>query len=293
MNTSASLPVRDNKRIFAQFEAGTISTTSIINMTQEKAVKEVDTSSVEATADRSSKRSRMHSPVSEPTKVIVVPSTATPTDADDASLPLMPIVFNSVPLPNPTESKVSPDEYLQQLIKAQLGVSLKVQNGLELGEDYFTPITEEQHAAYTMEVLTPARDNNVEALKELVEQKGRQAVDCVNRFGESLLNLACRRGFTETAEFLLSDKIGLNVKAKDDFGRTALHDAMWNPKPQLEVCAWLIEREPSLLLVTDKRGNTPFQYAREEDFSTWRQFLFDNRSKLEGLAAPATMKRFC
>jgi len=197
-------------------------------------------------------------------------------------------------LPDPKESKAEPDEFLRLLVKAQLGVELKVRKGLDLASEggYFPDITEEQQAAYTMEVLTPARDNNVDALKALVEAKGRQAVDCCNRFGETLLNLACRRGFTEVAEFLLSKEIGLDVRMKDDFGRTPLHDACWHPKPQLDICGWLIERDPTLLLVSDKRGNTPFQYAREEDWPTWRQFLFDHRASLQQLTEPATLKRF-
>ena len=249
--------------------------------------KQLDSSScVTVDNDRDVKRTRMHSPVTG------TPKETIPCNADDCGLPSLPIVKDAV-LPDAKDSKLSPDEFLLALVKAQYGVSLKTVKGLELGEDYFKPITDEQHAAYTMEVLTPARDNNVEALKELVNQKGRQVVDCVNRFGESLLNLACRRGFTETAEYLLSQDIGLDVRSKDDFGRTALHDAMWFPKPQLEVCGWLIEREPSLLLVSDKRGNTPFQYARSEDYATWRQFLLDNRNLLQGLTEPTTLKRFC
>merc|ERR1712087_1096740 len=144
-----------------------------------------------------------------------------------------------------------------------------------------------------MDVLMPARDNNVQALKDLVDQKGPQVVNCVSRFGESLLNLACRRGFTEVAEFLLSDEIGLDVRLKDDFGRTPLHDLCWNPKPQLDICSWLLKRDPSLLLIADKRWSTPFQYARAEHFPTWRQFLYDNRASLRLLTEPSTLKQFC
>jgi len=244
------------------------------------------------TNNKNCKRTRLHSPVAEPKKAELPTPSEEETSAD---LPPIPhaILKEDDELPNPVESQLEPDEYLKALVKAQYGVTLKFKSGLELGEDYFKPVTEEQNAAYTMEVLTPARDNNVEALRVLVRENGRQAVDCVNRFGESLLNLACRRGFVETAELLLSDEVDLDVRSKDDFGRTALHDAMWNPKPQLEICRWLIAREPSLLLVTDKRGNTPFQYARAEDYNVWRKFLFDNRSSLQGLTKPETLKRFC
>lgn len=230
---------------------------------------------------RDVKRTRTESPETTAKKLTV--------HAKD--MPLLPIVTDAK-IPDPKESKAEPDEYLKELVKAMFGVDVKVRNGLDLGEEYFKPITEAQQAAYTMEVLTPARENDVKTLKELVAAKGPQVVNCVNRFGESLLNLACRRGFTEVAEFLLSDEISLDVRLKDDFGRTPLHDTCWHPKPQQDICSWLIQRDPSLLLVTDKRGNTPFMYARAEDFPTWRQFLFDNRDSLQLLTEPSTLKLF-
>lgn len=256
------------------------------NMTTKIAVEKNEISSISEAASsepgRDVKRSRMDSPKTEGMKLRM--------QAKD--LPLLPIISDAK-LPDPKESKAEPDEYLKQLFKAMYGVDVKVRGGLDLGEDYFKPVTEAQQAAYTMEVLTPARENDVKTLKELVAAKGPQVVNCVNRFGESLLNLACRRGFTEVAEFLLSDEINLDVRLKDDFGRTPLHDACWHPKPQEDICGWLIKRDPSLLLVTDKRGNTPFMYARAEDFPTWRQFLFDNRDSLQLLTEPSTLKQFC
>eukprot|EP00797_Seminavis_robusta_P031819 Sro69_g038470.1 ANK (243) ;mRNA; r:29284-30012 len=235
--------------------------------------------------DRDVKRSRRHSPVT------VGPSACIP-DVSNVDTPLLPIL-SDVKLPDPKDTDVDPDEYLLLLVKSLYGVQLKVSPALDLGDDYFKPVTPEQQAAYTMEVLTPARDNNVDALKEIVAKKGSQAVNCVNRFGESLLNLACRRGFTQVAELLLSDDIGMDVRMKDDFGRTPFHDACWHPTPLLEICGWLIQRDPSLLLVADKRGCTPFMYARSNDWPAWREFLFENRDALQLLTEPATLKRFC
>jgi Ankyrin repeats (3 copies) len=274
---------RTKKRIFAELES--LSSGNLYSMVANNTEKIVETANaaLSSDADRDAKRSRRDSPKTVGAKTVNVRS---------ENMPLLPIIADAE-LPDPKETKVEPDEYLQQLVKALYGIDVKVRNGLDLGDDYFKPITEAQQAAYTMEVLTPARENDVKTLKELVAAKGPQVVDCVNRFGESLLNLACRRGFTEVAEFLLSDEINLDVRLKDDFGRTPLHDACWHPKPQLDICGWLIKRDPSLLLVTDKRGNTPFMYARAEDFATWRQFLFDNRDSLQLLTEPLTLKQFC
>ena len=37
----------------------------------------------------------------------------------------------------------------------------------------------------------------------------------------------------------------------------------------------MLKRDPSQLFVGDKRGHTPFAYARREHWSAWRKFLHD------------------
>jgi len=182
-------------------------------------------------------------------------------------------------LPDPSED-VSPDIYFLRLVEAMTGKSLKCKSSLELN-DYFQPITQERLDAYKMEVVSMTRQNNVHELMEFFEKHGRDSLNCVNRFGETLLHMVCRRGFTELVSFFLGEKVLLDPHVRDDFGRTPLHDAMWNPSPQLGVCTGLLEIDPSLLLVTDKRGCTPFQYARTHDWPVWRKFLHDNRSLFE------------
>lgn len=281
-----SIPLSGSKRMFPYLRLEP-------NLPMKEALEEdsllfVSDSSSEASdaADRTIKRSRMDSPVANEKKA------PAPEPESSPDSPIFLPIIQDADLPDPTIKNIAPDQYLIQLVKAQFGLSLKPKSGLELDDGYFASITEEQLAAYTLEVLTPARDNDVKTLRKLVEERGSQVVNCTNRFGESLLNLACRRGFTELAEFLLSKDVELNVRIKDDFGRTPLHDACWHPTPQLDICTWLIKKDPSLLLITDKRGNTPFQYARSEDWQTWRQFLFDNRDSLQLLTEPSTLKRF-
>ena len=185
------------------------------------------------------------------------------------------------PLPDPTV-KCSPDEFLLQLVKAQYGVSLEAKKALAL-DSYFTEVTEEQLATYTTEVVTAVRTNNLGQLKKL--KSDGQPLNCANRFGESILNLSCRRGFEEITEFLL-DQPEIDVRIRDDYGRTPLHDACWHPTPQLKICKWILQREPSLFLIKDKRGFTAFQYARPEHWNVWRKFLFENREFLTGLTKP-------
>lgn len=183
------------------------------------------------------------------------------------------IVINKkvIRFPDPKQD-VDPDAFLSQLVEAQYGFIPTTRAGLDMN-DFFPQVTEEQIAAYEIALVVACRSNDVDTLKTLHAQG--KSMNACNRFGESLLHMACRRGFVDLVEFLL-ETCGLGVRILDDCGRTPLHDACWNPTPQLEICKWVIERDPSLLLVKDKRGSTPFQYARPQDWPTWRQFLLEH-----------------
>ena len=197
-------------------------------------------------------------------------------------------------LPSPDSGNdMDPDEFLLQLITALYpNVQLKVKSALTL-ESYFPTIREDQMAGYNTEIVQIARSNDVTALREYYQKHGRDALNCYNRFGEGLLNMACRRGFTEMVQFLLSPDVQLQARVRDDGGRTPLHDACWYPEPQLDVCTMIIQQDPSLLLVADKRGYTPFQYARKSDWLIWRKFLVQNLDQLRLLGSnPDTIARF-
>lgn len=191
-------------------------------------------------------------------------------------------------LPNPLTDDVDPDTYLIHLVQAQSGKTLKVKAALDL-LDYFPAISDAQVAAYNTQIVSACRNNEVETLKSL--WKEGHSLECCNRFGESLLHMACRRGFVEVVQFLL-EEVGLAVRIRDDCGRTPFHDACWHAQPQQRICEMLLERDPELLLIADKRGHTPFQYAREHDWQLWRQMLFDHRNQLHGLASEDTLKYF-
>jgi len=195
------------------------------------------------------------------------PKTNAVSDSDEST--------DNVNLPDPSQN-VDPDVFLSQILQAQYGFTLKTKAALDMEDGFFPEITDEQITAYDMKLVVACRENDVETVKSLVEKDGMEA-DCCNRFGESLLHMACRRGFKEMVEYFLMD-VKLGVRIRDDCGRTPLHDACWNPQAQTEILKWLIERDPSLLLISDKRGSTPFQYARPQDWPIWRQFLLDNRT---------------
>jgi Ankyrin repeats (3 copies) len=188
-------------------------------------------------------------------------------------------------LPRPDSGNhMDPDEFLLQLVTALYPqVKLQVKSALDLStsSSYFPTITEEQMARYNTHVVALVRTNNVPALQDYHTTHGPHALDCCNRFGEGLLNMACRRGFTEMVAFLLAAPV--SVRVRDDFGRTPLHDACWHPEPQLDICRWIMQQDPSLFLVADKRGYTPFQYARQSDWPIWRKFLVENLEQVRVL----------
>jgi hypothetical protein len=111
-----------------------------------------------------------------------------------------------------------------------------------------------------------------------------QPFRCSNRFGESLMHLACRRGRTEMVRFLVEELPGGSpsqmLAIKDDCHKTPLHDACWTPDPNFELVELILEHAPEQVLMQDVRGNTPFDYVRNEDHGLWLRFLWERRSLL-------------
>mmetsp|Transcript_10996 Transcript_10996/g.20962 ORF Transcript_10996/g.20962 Transcript_10996/m.20962 type:complete len:265 (-) Transcript_10996:26-820(-) len=134
----------------------------------------------------------------------------------------------------------------------------------------FTKPTQEELLAYNTEVVQAVRSRDMEKLKQ-VRSKG-QSLQCCNRFGESLIHMACRRGYGDVVSFLV-EEANVSIHIQDDFGRTPMHDACWASVPNFEVMDILIRKEAGLLLVSDIRGHTPFDYARREHWGKWVSFL--------------------
>lgn len=144
-------------------------------------------------------------------------------------------------------------------------------------DNFFEEITQDHIDGYDTEMTSAIRSEDIDKLKELKE-KGRQ-MQCSNRFGESTMHMACRRGSAHIVQFLM-DECSCSIRLRDDFGRTPLHDACWTPQAEYEVVRLLIEAEPHLLLTSDKRGHTPLDYVRRESWEAWCRFLNENRDIL-------------
>ena len=108
---------------------------------------------------------------------------------------------------------------------------------------------------------------------------------CSNRFGESLLHLACRRGRTDMVRFLVVEMGSCPrevLSIMDDCHKTPLHDACWTPTPNFELVHLLLQHAPEQVVRKDIRGNTPFDYVRREDYGVWLRFLWERRPLLVG-----------
>ena len=154
----------------------------------------------------------------------------------------------------------------------------------------FLKPTDAMVEAYTLEVVNALRTERVDELRRLYESGA--SLQCCNRFGESLLHMACRRGLAEIVRFLVREA-GVSLLVRDDFGRTALHDAFWTPKPQFALVQFIVEEEPALLSVRDVRGFAPLHYVRKEHWREWCDFFAEHRHLLTKKDEPTTHKRQC
>jgi len=181
---------------------------------------------------------------------------------------------------------MDPETYVQQLFEKFLGFALVIRPTLDLSaqsnttssEQFFPALTEDNLNGYEMDVITAVREEDLDTLRAL-HQSGR-TMSCSNRFGESLIHMACRRGFTSIVKFLV-EEANVPIRITDDCGRTPLHDTLWNRDCKYEIFDVLVRRDPALLLVSDKRGHTPFAYARKDHWSNWLVHLFDQKDVLK------------
>jgi ankyrin repeat protein len=148
---------------------------------------------------------------------------------------------------------------------------------------FITKPTKEMLDAYsTSDILTAVRSNNVNKARQLYQDGLYNGSNACNRFGESILHIACRRGNLEMVQFLV-EEVGLKVhEIRDDYHRTPLHDAFWTTEASPKVIDFLLKQPyvVELLLLKDVRGYTPLDYARSEHRSKWLHFLWQRKNIL-------------
>jgi len=183
--------------------------------------------------------------------------------------------IGNAPLPDPDTcpQDMHPDQFLKMITLSRLGYNLEAKSAPSLS--IFSEISEDELSSYAIDVVTATRDNDLENLRQ-IHESGR-SLSCCNRFGESILHMACRRGYTEIVRYMIHEA-HVSVRIKDDCGRTPFHDACWNQNTNIEILDMLMKEDPLLFLVSDNRGSTAFEYARHEHWPVWRKFLHDRSS---------------
>lgn len=152
-----------------------------------------------------------------------------------------------------------------------------------------TEIDLEIHATHSQRIYDFVRKGKdlegfKQCIRELQNTYGSKPFRCSNRFGESLMHLACRRSRTEMVRFLVEELPGASpsqmLSIKDDCLKTPLHDACWTASPNFELVELILQHAPEQVIMQDIRGNTPFDYVRKEDFQLWLRFLWERRNLL-------------
>jgi hypothetical protein len=134
-------------------------------------------------------------------------------------------------------------------------------------------------ASHRTDVVAAVRRNDLDTIRRM-HRDGDLVVNACNKFGESILHIACHRGHTSMVKYML-DEMNIQVQTiRDDYHRTALHDACWTTEPAFEVVDMLLAAAPEHILLKDERGFTPFDYVRRQDHGKWLRFLWERKHKL-------------
>jgi hypothetical protein len=176
---------------------------------------------------------------------------------------------------DPSMADVDPKLLLKSIIESH-GASSEPRPYTSL-KGFFATMTEANVAAYDMETVSAIRKGILDDVRKLHEA-GKNLVAC-NKFGESIMHLACRHGETDIVEFLMFEA-GSSPSVICDQGRTPMHDACWAAAPNFDCIRLLLKEVPDLLLIADKRGFTPLAYLPRDTWGVWSDFLERNRDIL-------------
>ena len=99
--------------------------------------------------------------------------------------------------------KLHPSEYAKAAFKANgFGDPAAIAKD---SEARFLPPTAAMLEAYGTSIVMEVRNNNLEAVKKLFQEgQFKYGVNACNRFGESILHIACRRGHLDMVKFLVN-----------------------------------------------------------------------------------------
>jgi len=171
---------------------------------------------------------------------------------------------------------IAPCEFLTKLLSKR-GYNSK--NISALNSQYRRIPTEKQICDYDVDLVNAIRTSDLDGLKKM--RASGKCMSACNQYSESIVHMACRRSDYNIVEYLL--QCGGDVQIVDDFGRTPLHDACWRPEPRFDIVTLLLDKNASLLQLTDSRGSTPLNYVREADWLQWCAYIFYQKERYWGI----------
>lgn len=186
------------------------------------------------------------------------------------------ISSNNLPSSQMRTENVCPHKFLLSILNEEGYILPDVQSSIHLPG--FLEVTDERIKDYGQDCIQAVRENNIPLLRKM--HNGGKNLQCSNRFGETLVHLACRRGLIEVVRFFIHE-VQVSLRVRDDYGRTPLHDACWSSAPNFSLLELLIHHDPELLLIHDVRGHFPLTYTRKNHWGDWRNFLFERRGHMK------------
>lgn len=148
----------------------------------------------------------------------------------------------------------------------------------KMWDAYFMFSKEKNIEAHTKEMEQAIRDEDFTKLRAMV--KNGKTLQTCNKHGESIVHLACRRSSDELLHFLIKEG-DVNVRIRDDCGRSPLHDTCWSYNDRFDIFKTLVENSPELLFIKDFRNFGPFDYIPKPKWGKWCSFLEANADFLK------------
>lgn len=147
------------------------------------------------------------------------PSDSDSRNNDDDNIPHLPEnLCGDSKHPVDQLSHIRPLDFITSCFR-RYGIPIESSDSLSK-KNYFIPITDENLSAYQTDAIRAIRHKDVDLLRK-IKRSGR-SLQGINRFGESFMHVACRRGSSEILDFLIHDG-ECSLRVHDDFGRTPLH----------------------------------------------------------------------
>jgi hypothetical protein len=199
------------------------------------------------------------------------------------------IIDSPVAAPAATPSNSSPSDYWKGLLK-EWNVPILDTVGIEADDvdekvNFLETTLDRIEAYQNIDLLAAVRRRDIPTLKRIAAEHAAKnsTMNACNRFGESILHLACRKGSLDVVELLVGGLPGCDCSllVRDDYGRTVLHDACWTINPPWELIKLILKKAPVLWRVSDVRGHLAVQYIPKSAWPQWTAFLTKNKELLE------------